>query len=64
MNDLICRLVIEDLAIVGFTSFLKEKGLEKEGQEYVKRFIESIKKEDFENLAEKLFNSLKEEAKK
>ena len=51
--------VIKDVTITGYMMFLNDKGLLKEGMEYVKGFIQSLKNDELEGLFLKTREALK-----
>lgn len=51
--------VIKDVTITGYMMFLNDKGLLKEGMEYVKGFIQTLKNDELEGLFLKAREALK-----
>lgn len=59
-NYLLKTKTISDLALVGYMTFLNEKGLLNEGQKYVEGFIASLSKEEFEDIMKRNEDALEQ----
>lgn len=60
INELIRRVTVADVAMSSILLFLKKHNLEEEAKEFTKKYLASVKNEDWQELITNQMKSLKE----